>query len=257
MRAIPVLLAVLCFTLLGLYQLYPAWLALDHAVVGEWAHPDLISNHWLYLWIVDQLSSGHGILHNDRYYFPVGDAPWLAGNGSDALPFLPLGLLLPWPASVTVWSLVTIVLNGLAGLWLARKVGALWSGAIIGGAAVAFSPYVAHELAGGHFAQAPLYWMGFFLVAWLTLLESAPTSGSYWKVGRRTTALAVGAGALFGVTSFIYWYYGLWAAWLGGLAFWAKPRWRVAPKFLVAAVVTTVPPLRVTLCRNSLSISRP
>ena len=84
----------------ALWLLFPAWLHPDHAVVGDWLHPDMISNHWLYLWMRDQILSGGSLIHNDRYYFPVGDHPWIAGNGSDAFAWMILGSWMPWPASM-------------------------------------------------------------------------------------------------------------------------------------------------------------
>lgn len=246
MRILWWLLAILLYVGLALYALYPAWLTPEHGVVGNWAHPDMISNHWLYRWISHQLVTGGSILHNDRYYVPVGDAPWLAGNGSDAIPYTLVALFLAWPGSVTFWTALTLVLNGLSGMALARATGARHAGALVVGAAVCFSSYVLFELCGGRFAQAPLYWMGFFLVAWLKLLEAAPTTGPAWP-GRRAAALAALAGLLYGGAAFTYWYYGLWAAWFGALIFAFQPRWRALVPFVPMALATTLPPLAVFL----------
>lgn len=250
MRRLWPALAALVYLLLALYQLFPAWMDLGHGVVGEWTHPDMISNHWLYRWIPEQLLAGRSIVHNDRYYLPIGDAPWLAGNGSDAVPYTLLALLLPWPGSVTVWVLGTLVLNGLSAYALARALGGGQAGALLAGAAVGFSPYLAGELAGARIAQAPLYWMGFFLAVWFTLLERAPTEGKAWP-DRRTVRWAIGAGLLYGGAAFTYWYYGLWAAWFGAIAFAFRPRWRALVPFVPMALITTVPPLAIFLAHWS------
>jgi len=208
-------------------------------VVGDWRHPDMISNHWLYRWISQRLLSAQGILHNGDYYLPVGDAPWLAGNGSDAIPATVLTLLLPWPFSVTVWCLLTVVLNGLGGLALARAMGARRSGAIAAGFFVAMAPYVAYEMSGMRLAQAPVYWLLFFVAAWIRMLDRPSAKAALW------------AGLLYGATAFTYWYYGLWAALVGGALFLAKPRWRTLAWFVPVALATTVPFLAVFLAHWS------
>jgi len=229
------LAAAASYLLCGLYQLYPAWLSPGHGVVGDWRHPDMISNHWLYRWIAARLLSAEGILHNPDYYLPVGDAPWLAGNGSDAIPATLMSTLLPWPFSVTSWCLITIVLNGLGGLALARSLGARRSGSVVAGLFTAMMPYVAYEMSGMRLAQAPLYWMLFFLAMWLRVLEKPSAKRALW------------AGLLYGATAFTYWYYGLWAALAGGALFLTRPRWRALAVFVPVALATTLPFLALFL----------
>lgn len=231
----PVWIAAAVYLLAALWMLYPIWLDPLHGVVGDWRHPDMISNHWLYRWVADRLLAGAGLLHNDRYYLPVGDAPWLAGNGSDAIPAAILAAVLPWPLSVTAWCALTLVLNGLGGYALARAAGARVPGALVAGAVIVLSPYVAYELSGMRLAQAPLYWMAFFLAAWLRMLQH-PT----WR-------RAVAAGLLFGASAFVYWYYGLWMALLGAALFFSRPRWRALAVFVPTALCGTLPFLAVFL----------
>ena len=55
--------------------------------VGNWVHPDNLSNHWLLVWVAERVMSGESLLHNDTYYWPVGDAPLEAlrsARGGDA-----------------------------------------------------------------------------------------------------------------------------------------------------------------------------
>lgn len=220
---------------IALYCLYPAWVSPTHGVVGDWTHPDALGNHWLYRWIPEMLSRGGSILHNDRYYWPVGDAPFLAGNGSDAVPFTALGSWVDWPFSVTVWCLLTVVLNGFGGLVLAEAAGVAGGGALVTGAFVAFSPYVARELSAGRFAQAGLWTSAFFLAAWLRLLREPGWRRAAW------------AGLWFSLAAFQYWYYGLWMA-LAGVCFWlGRPRVGPVLRFLPFALAGTVPPLALFL----------
>lgn len=241
--------AVIVSTASALFVLYPSWLDLHHAVVGDWRHPDMISNHWLYRWVAERvrasglpLAGGPNafpklLIHNDRYYWPVGDAPWLAGNGSDAVPATLLSLWFDWPGSVTLWAVLTVTLNGLGGWALARATGAGWAGSLVAAGALALFPYVAHEMMGARFSQAPLYWFAGFLAVWIRLLERP----------RLQTALM--AGVLYGATAFTYWYYGLWAAMLGATLFAFKPNARALAAFLPVALATTVPLLAVFLTR--------
>ena len=223
--------AGLVYTVAALYMLYPSWTSPRHGVVGDWTHPDALGNHWLYRWTAEQLSTGRSILHNDRYYWPVGDAPFLAGNGSDAVPFTLLGGWLAWPFSVTAWCLLTLVLNGLGGFAIARAVGAGGGAALVTGALLVFSPYVVRELSAGRFAQAGLWTASFFLAAWIRLL-AAPS----WRLG-------AAAGALFSISAFQYWYYGLWMAMAGASLWIAQPRAAVVVRFAPFALGGTLPPL--------------
>lgn len=241
--------AVALYVALALYQLYPAWWDPAHGVVGDWRHPDTISNHWLYRWIVARLLSGRGIVENVDYYVPVGDAPWLAGNGSDAVPSVLLAWL-PWPASMTAWIALALVLNGVSGLVLARRLGASFAASTAAGAMLALSPYVNAELTGGRFAQMPLYQLAFFLTAWHALLERAPEGGPTWP-DRGTVLRALGAAALYALCAFSYWYHGVWAALLGVTWFAFRPRWRALVPFVPAAVLLVAPFLGLFLAHWS------
>ena len=227
--------AVLLYGVAALFQLYPAWLDLEHGVVGDWMHPDMISNHWLYRWLPEELLGGGSIVHNDRYYHPIGDGPWLAGNGSDAVPYTLVALLVDWPGSATVWVGLMIVLNGLCGFALSRAAGASAAASVIGGLFLAWSPYIAFELGCARFAQGPLYWFAFFLACWIRLLEK-PTWGR-----------AAAAGLFYAACAFTYWYYGLWAALLGAVMWAFRRDWLALGRFLPFAIGGTAPFLYVFL----------
>ena len=50
----------------------------------------------------EQLAAGETILHNEMYYVPVGDQPWLAGNGSVGFWMAPFLWVLGWPSGVPI-----------------------------------------------------------------------------------------------------------------------------------------------------------
>lgn len=229
------LLAGLAYLALGLFALYPAWTSPAHGVVGDWTHPDHVGNHWLYQWTAERLSAGLSILHNDQYYWPVGDAPFLAGNGSDAVPFTLLGAWIDWPFSVTLWCLLTVVLNGLAGRALASTAGVGAPAATLVGAFLVLSPYAMREMSAGRFAQAGLWTMGFFLAQWLR------------HQGRNTWTSGALAAGWFSWCAFQYWYYGLWMAAAGALLWAAQPRRDTLVRFVPLALLGTVPPLALFL----------
>jgi hypothetical protein len=206
-------LALLVGAACALWLLYPAWLDPEQVLVGDWRHPDVLSNHWLYGWLRDQLATGGGILHNDRYYFPVGDAPWLAGNGGDGLLFAALGPRGAWPGSVTAWLLGVLTLNGAVAFGLCRQGGASRAGALLGAAILGACGYLAHELSGGRFAQAALWPLLGFAWAWLSLLE------------RPRWLPAVAAAAALALSFQVYLVYGLWALGLASLLLMARLAW--------------------------------
>lgn len=234
-------LAVALYGACALFVTYPAWLSGSQGVVGDWQHPDMISNHWMYRWVAETVAAGDwaGLLHNDRYYLPVGDAPVLAGNGGDAVLYGLLARLFSplaaWPSGLTAWVVGALILNGLSGLALARAAGARWAGSAVAGSVLVLSPYLAHELSGLRLAQVPVYPFAFFLAAWIRMGVTE---------GLRQRAWAGAAGVLYALTALLYWYHGLWAALVGvALLLVGRPHrvagrlpWRALGLFLGVAV---------------------
>lgn len=236
MKGREILGAGLVYAGLVAWQLYPAWWEPAHGFVGDHRHPDTISNLWLYRWVAERLSRGESILHNPDYYLPIGDAPWLAGNGSDAVPYsLVAGL--GWPASLLLWVAATLLVNGLGGLALARRLGASAAASTLAGAALVLFPYVDVELGGARYAQAPIGQIALFLLAWHDLLDRE----------RPGPLRAAATGVLYGLVSFTYWYHGVWAAILGLCWFVFRPRPRVLPAFLIGAAAVVAWPLSLFL----------
>ncbi|MCB9741498.1 MAG: hypothetical protein H6741_26440 [Alphaproteobacteria bacterium] len=179
----------------ALYVLLPA--LGPRRVLGSWRHPDNLGNHWLLEWTAGQLRAGGSLLHNDRYYWPVGDAPLLAGNGMEGLPYLPFAQLLPWPASATAFAAAQLSFAGAGAYALARAAGAGPGGGWLAAVALASHPYLAAELTMGHFSQVDLGWMCLSLAALLRTLDG----------GGRLPAVI--CGVCGGITALLYWYHGL------------------------------------------------
>jgi hypothetical protein len=199
------LLALLLSIACALGATWPATSSPTDSILCNYVHPDCLSNHWLLVWVAEQVSHGGSILHNDRYYWPVGDAPWLAGNGSEGFAYLPFHLLFGWPLGSNVYLVTLLVLNGLAGYALARAAGASPVASLAAAPTAATMLYTIQELGAGRFSQVSICWLGFFLAAWLRLLDK-PTLGR-----------AVAAAVLLAVTSFFYWYYGFFGVLAGAL----------------------------------------
>jgi hypothetical protein len=196
-KELPLLIAVLASVALALYQLNPAWKDPSVMAPGNWSHPDCLSNHWLLIWVAEQIYSGQGIHHNSHYYWPVGDMPVLAGNGSEGFTYLPFHILLGWPVGVNFYALMVLSLNGIAGYAFARAAGAeRWSSLIVVGV-TGLAPYTIQELSSGRFNQVSIFWMLFTLSSWLKLLD---------RPGLRR---AIGTGLLWALCCIFYWYYGL------------------------------------------------
>lgn len=165
--------------------------------MGGWAHPDCLSNHWLLGWVAERLLSGDSILHNPDYYWPVGDAPVLAGNGMEGLLYLPFHVLLGWPEGSVAYVMAVLVCNGLAGYGLARAVGVGGLPSVFAACAAVVCPYPIQELSAGRFTQAAVFWPMAAWALWISLLE------------RPGLFRAVLCGVLTAAAGFFYWYHAL------------------------------------------------
>lgn len=203
MRRLPLIVAALLSLVAGLIAVAPAWWEPTRWIVGNWYHPDCLSNHWLMVWVAEQVSHGRSLLHNTRYYWPVGDYPVLAGNGAEGVLFMPFYLALGWPAGMPYYALLVITLNGLSGFALARAAGAERWAALLAAVVLATQPYALREASSGRFNQFSICWLQFFLASWLYFLDQ-PT--------RRRALLSAAALA---ATAFFYWYYGFFAVMAG------------------------------------------
>lgn len=215
-RHLPLVLAILLSLGLALFALQPAWWEPSRWMIGNWYHPDCQSNHWLLVWVSEQLAQGQGLVHNDRYYWPVGDAPVVSGNGAEGVLYLPFHLLLGWPVGVVYYALLALTLNGLGGYALARAAGADRWASLVAASTTGLLPYALRELSSGRFTQVSVCWLLFFLAAWLRFLD-APGRGR-----------ALLAGLALAATAFFYWYYGLFAVVAGGVLLGVRAIWQRA-----------------------------
>lgn len=202
---LPAVSAVLLSLLLAARALGPALFAPQRALPGVWSHPDTLSNHWLLCWVAEQAQAGGSLVHNDRYYWPVGDAPLLAGNGAEGFVYLPFHLVLGWPQAVPPYLLLILTLNGLAAWLAARAMGAGPWASLAALGVFAVNPGVHQHLAAGRFSQASVCWLLLFVAAWVHLLR------------KPTVARGVWAGLAMAATCFFYWYYGWFALLAAGV----------------------------------------
>jgi hypothetical protein len=211
-RPLPLLLACLGAFGLALAQLRSLLGGTVPLLPGNPYHPDNLGNHWLLVWVAERLAAGRGLLHTDAYYWPVGDAPVLAGNGMEGALYLPFHLLFGWPAGFAGWALLVLSLNGLGGWALARAAGASPAAAWVALGLCGASPYFLQELGSGRFSQVDAGWLLLFLAAWLRFL-ARPSRG--W---------ALASAALLAVTAVFYWYYAWFGVMAGAVLWAASPR---------------------------------
>lgn len=206
-----VLLAGLLSFVAAMAALWPAASSPTDTLVCNFIHPDCLSNHWLLVWVAEHVAGGASILHNGDYYWPIGDAPWLAGNGSEGFFYLPFHLIWGWPLGSNIYLVAVLTLNGLGAWALAGALGARGASRLPAAVGGALLLYAIHEAGAGRFSQVSVFWLAFFLAAWLRLLERP-------SVGR-----AVGAALLLAATSLFYWYYGLFGVMAGALCLVVAP----------------------------------
>jgi hypothetical protein len=168
----------------------------ENLIAGDWRHPDCLGNHWLLVWVAEQLQQGGSLLHNDRYYWPIGDAPWLAGNGAEGFLYLPFHKIWGWPTAAGLYVTALLLCNGLAGYALGVSAGAGRRASWVVAAATVCSLYAVLELSAGRFSQGNLTWLLLSLAALLRLLYNP------------SRPLALAAGALAAACAFFYLYYG-------------------------------------------------
>ena len=192
----PLGLCVSLSILIAALRLGPVFLNPNQYSVGGWGHPDNIGNHWLLVWIAEQLGAGKPILHNTQYYVPIGDYPWLAGNGSEGVLYAPFHWLMSWPAGVVPLVVLYFVGIGLGGYTIAIQAGASrWAG-LIGSMVLTSSGFWTREMNAGRFSQLD----GMWLLVSLGLFLGLSTKG-------RSRLWVIACGFSIGLTGFFYWYY--------------------------------------------------
>ena len=122
-KILPYIICAILSLLIGAARIGPPVFSPKKFLVGGWGHPDNLGNQWLLVWVAEQVWAGESIIHNDQYYLPFGDYPWLAGNGMDGFLYLPFHLLFGYPTAIPMWLLSLFVAIGFAGFALGRVMG--------------------------------------------------------------------------------------------------------------------------------------
>lgn len=182
--------------MIGAARIGPPVYAPKDFLVGGWGHPDNLGNQWLLVWVAERASRWEQIIHNDQYYLPYGDYPWLAGNGTEGFLYLPFHLLFGYPAAVPIWLLTLFVAIGLAGYSLGRVLGLSRWFSLVPAAIICSTPYLAKELTAGRFSQVDIFWLVGAVTSFLWLFREQS-----WK-----SQLA--CSFFTGMTAIFYWYYG-------------------------------------------------
>ena len=193
---VPLLCCVLLSLLIGGLRLGPVLLHPSEYLIGGWGHPDNIGNHWLLVWVAEQLWSGASLVHNDHYYIPVGDYPWLAGNGTEGLLYALVHPFLDWPIAVVPLVLFYFVGMGLGGYALGRVLSLGRWASLIPSAVIVSSGFWTRELNAGRFSQLDGVWLMASLALFVGLLTKDRRKG--W---------AIVCGVMVGLTGIFYWYY--------------------------------------------------
>ena len=191
----PVIAAFIVSVVLSAIRLGPVFFEPASHLPGAWGHPDNLSNQWLLVWLSEQVASGQSLLHNDQYYWPVGDYPWLAGNGSEGFLHLPVYLLFGWPQSIGLYVSCVWIVMGLAAYRLGRVCGAGEWGALFTIVAVLSLPYLGREYAAGRYSQMNLIWLLLSMSEFIGLLVKP----SFGKAAR--------CGICVALCGIFYWYY--------------------------------------------------
>lgn len=192
----PWIICIVLALVIGILRIGPPVWEPSAYLVGGWNHPDNLGNHWLLVWVAEQMLSLDSILHNDQYYVPFGDYPWLAGNGTEGILFIPWYWLFGWPAGVIPLVLFYFIGIGLSGYWLGRVVGAGRWLALIPSVMLLSTPYWTREINAGRWSQLDGVWLIASVASFLWLWQETSTI-------RR----AVVCGLLVGLTGIFYWYY--------------------------------------------------
>lgn len=197
-KLLPLLTCTIISLFIGAARIGPPAYAPKQFLVGGWGHPDNLGNHWLLVWVAERISRWEQIIHNDQYYLPYGDYPWIAGNGTEGFLYLPFHLLFGYPAALPIWLLSLFVAIGLAGYSLGRVIGLSRWFSLVPSAIICSTPYLAKELTAGRFSQVDIFWFVGAVASFLWLFREPKSS---WKSILTCSIFS-------GMTAIFYWYYG-------------------------------------------------
>lgn len=199
--AVPHLIALAIFTLLGVLLTWPLALNLTAGVIGAVDGVDAYQNAWNLWWTAQALTSWRNPFFSPLLFYPDGiDLFWQTLGFSQGVLALPVTLTLGPIAAVNWIVLTSFIIGGYATFLLARRVTGNTAAALTAGATFICSPYHIEKVIDGNLEVAAIHWLPCYAYALLLLLDRP----SRWR--------ALAAGALLVWVSLGSWYYGLFAA---------------------------------------------
>lgn len=188
----------LFFVALALAQTWGVLSSHHPVLIGGGEEPDWTGTAWTWWWTFYALRHGQNPLDCDMVFHPVGQSPVAWYNVLDGLIGGPLMYALGPLRGYNATVLVALASAGLGGWALGRMIGLSSLAALVLGAAIQTSNYLASEIEPGRVSQA-------FVVFWLVALGLL----DQLLRGRGDRRLAVAVGVAFALTHLEYWFYGL------------------------------------------------
>lgn len=199
--ALPHLIALAIYTLLGVLLTWLLALHLTTGVIGAVGGVDAYQNAWNLWWTARALTSLRNPFFSPLLFYPDGvDLFWQTLGFSQGVLALPVTLTLGPVAAVNWIVLTSFTIGGYATFLLARRVIGNAAAALTAGATFICSPYHMEKVMDGNLEVAAIHWLPCYAYALFLLLDS-PSWGR-----------ALAAGALLIWVSLGSWYYGLFAA---------------------------------------------
>ncbi|MFQ3633772.1 hypothetical protein [Roseiflexus sp.] len=205
--ALPHLIALALYTLLGVTLTWPLAMHLTSGVIGAVDGVDAYQNAWNLWWTARALVSLHNPFFSPLLFYPDGiDLFWQTLGFSQGVLALPVTLTLGPVAAVNWVVLTSFTIGGYATFLLARRVTGHDAAALVAGATFVCSPYHMEKVIDGNLEVAPVHWLPVYALTLLQLLEHPS----------RRRALVAGIALVW--VSLGSWYYGLFALLFTGCA---------------------------------------
>ncbi len=205
--ALPHLIALTLYTLLGVTLTWPLALHLTSGVIGAVDGVDAYQNAWNLWWTARALVSLHNPFFSPFLFYPDGvDLFWQTLGFSQGVLALPITLTLG-PVAAVNWIVLTgFTIGGYATFLLARHVTGHDAASLVAGATFVCSPYHMEKVIDGNLEVASIHWLPVYALTLLRLIEHPS-----WR-----RALVAGIALVW--VSLGSWYYGLFALLFTGCA---------------------------------------
>jgi hypothetical protein len=175
----------------------PTGLALGHPSNDVWNHV------WGFWWVGTELAAGRLPVATDLIAWPAGGSLWFIDT-FNVLATLPVLWLAGPTAAYNAAIFANFVLCGVGAYVLALRVARTHAGAALAGVAYMSCPHLLGQAYNGISETLSAGWLPLSIAAFLAAREQP------------RPAQAALAGLAFGLTAFANWYYGLFAAMVGG-----------------------------------------